>query len=138
MRSAFATDQVRLLLDTHAVLWWLADDPRLSTPAREAIGSAERPMFSAGTLFEISIKASIGKLEIADGWIEELFSEGFGLLGILPAHAEALRKLPHVEVGGRPLRDPFDRLLIAQAQVEDLPIVTRDPSIPAYGAATIW
>lgn len=129
---------MRLLLDTHAVLWWLADDPRLSKPAREAIGSADQPLVSAGTLFEVSVKASLGKLEVPDEWIDELFVEGFVLLAILPAHAATLRGLPYVDVGGRPLRDPFDRLLVAQAETEGVPIVTRDPGIAAHGASTIW
>jgi PIN domain nuclease of toxin-antitoxin system len=129
---------VRLLLDTYAVLWWLADDRRLSGTAREAISDAEQPLFSAGTMFEVSIKASLGKLDVPDGWIEELFSEGFGLLAITPAHASALRRLSYVKVDGRSLRDPFDRLLVAQAGVEGIPIVTRDSGIVAYGAPAVW
>lgn len=129
---------MRLLLDSHAALWWLADDPQLSNPAREAIGGADQPLLSAGTMFEVSIKASLGKLEVPDGWIEELLAEGFGVLAILPTHATALRGLPYVKVGGRPLRDPFDRLLVAQAGVEGVPIVTRDPGIVAHGVPTTW
>jgi len=129
---------VRILLDSHAALWWLANDPRLSPPAREAIAGAEEPLLSAGTLFEVSIKASLGKLEVPLGWDEELFAEGFGLLPIAPAHGRALRELPYVEVGGRAQRDPFDRLLVAQSDVESIPIVTRDPAIGAHGVATIW
>lgn len=65
-------------------------------------------------------------------------AEGFALLSITPAHAHAYRALPYVEVGGKALRDPFDRLLVAQAEVEGVPIVTRDPEIIAHGGATIW
>jgi PIN domain nuclease of toxin-antitoxin system len=129
---------VRLLLDSHAVLWWLADDPQLSAPARAAIEGAEEPLFSAATLFELSVKASLGKLELPDEWSEELLAEGFGLLAIGPAHGRALRELPIVELNGRPRRDPFDRLLVAQAGVESIPLVTRDPAIKAHGIATIW
>ena len=127
-----------MLLDTHAALWWLADDPRLSEPAREAIAAAEEPLFSAGTLFEVAIKASLGKLEAPEGWAEELLAEGFSLLPISLAHARAYRELPYVELDGTPQRDPFDRLLVAQASVEAVPLVTRDPGIRAHGGAAIW
>lgn len=129
---------MKLLVDTHAALWWLADDRRLSTAAREALTGAEEPLLGAGTLFEVSIKASLGKLEAPEEWAEELLAEGFGLLGISIAHARAYRELPYVEVGGKSLRDPFDRLLVAQAEVERVPIVSRDPGIVAHGGATIW
>lgn len=120
------------------MLWWLAGDPRLSGAATEAIGAAENPLVSAGTLLEASIKASLGKLEVPEEWVAELMDEGFELLPISPAHAHGLRTLPFVELEGRPLRDPFDRLLVAQATVEQIPIVTRDPAIAAHGAPTIW
>lgn len=129
---------MRLLVDTHTALWWLSDDRQLSTAAREALAGAEEPLFSAGTLLEVSIKSSLGKLEVPDGWAEELLAEGFALLPISLAHAHAYRALPYVELGGRALRDPFDRLLVAQAQVEGIPIVTRDPEIVAHGRATVW
>jgi PIN domain nuclease of toxin-antitoxin system len=129
---------VRVLLDTHAALWWLADDSRLSGPAREAIAAAETPLLSAGTLFEVSIKASLGKLEAPEEWAEELLAEGFSLLPISLAHAHSYRELPYIQLDGRPQRDPFDRLLVAQASVESIPLVTRDPGIAAHGVATIW
>ncbi len=129
---------MRILLDSHTVLWWLADDPELSDAARDAIAGAEDPLLSAGTLFEVSIKASLGKLEVPSEWGEELLAEGFGLLPIVPAHARALHELPYVELRGKTQRDPFDRLLVAQASVESIPIVTRDPAIEAHGVATIW
>jgi len=120
------------------VLWWLADDPLLSEAAREAIAGAEEPLFSAGTLLEVAIKASLGKLEAPEEWAEELLAEGFALLPITPAHAVAYRALPYVKAGGRAQRDPFDRLLVAQAEVERVPIVTRDAGIAAHGAASLW
>jgi PIN domain nuclease of toxin-antitoxin system len=116
----------------------LADDPRLSGAAREAISGAAEPMFGAGTLFEVAIKASLGKLEVAEGWAEELLSEGFSLLPITPAHAAAYRRLPYVEHGGSLQRDPFDRLLVAQATIEGVPLVSRDPGVAAHGVATLW
>jgi PIN domain nuclease of toxin-antitoxin system len=130
--------RLKLLADTHAVLWWLSDDPRLTAPAREAIAAAAEPLFSAGTLFEVSIKASLGKLEVAEEWAEELFAEGFSLLAISTAHAAAYRRLPYVELDGKPQRDPFDRLLVAQAMVEGMPLVTCDPGIAAHGVSTLW
>jgi len=126
--------RLKLLLDTHAALWWLADDERLSDDARKAIARAELPLLSAGTLLEVAIKASLAKLEVDEGWAEELLREGFELLAITPAHGIALRDLP--VVGGH--RDPFDRLLVAQASVERVAIVTRDPRIVAHGYPTIW
>lgn len=130
--------RLRLLADTHAALWWLSDDARLSDSAREVIAGAEEPLVSAGTLFEVSIKASLGKLEVAEEWVEELLAEGFALLPISVAHAAAYRRLPYVELGGKRLRDPFDRLLVAQAATEQIPLVTCDPGIVAHGVATIW
>lgn len=111
---------------------------RLSDSAREAIAGAEEPLVSAGTLFEVSIKASLEKLEVAEEWAEELLAEGFALLPISVAHAAAYRRLPYVEVGGKRQRDPFDRLLVAQAATEQVPLVTCDPGIVAHGVATIW
>ena len=120
------------------MLWWLADDPSLSEAAREAIAGSEEPLFSAGTLLEVSIKASLGKLEAAEEWAEELLAEGFSLLPISSPHATAYRGLPYVEVNGKPHRDPFDRLLVAQATVESVPLITRDPGIAAHGVPTLW
>ena len=116
----------------------MSDDPRLSPPAREAIAGAEEPLFSAGTLFEVSIKASLGKLEVEEGWAEELLAEGFALLQLSPAHATAYRNLPYVERRGKLQRDPFDRLLVAQATVEGVPLVSCDPGVAAHGVATLW
>jgi PIN domain nuclease of toxin-antitoxin system len=116
----------------------LGDDARLSDAARDAIARATEPLFSAGTLFEVSIKASLGKLEVAEGWAEELLAEGFSLLPISTAHAAAYRGLPYVALGGKRQRDPFDRLLVAQAEVEGVPLVSCDPGIAAHGVATVW
>jgi len=127
-----------VLLDTHAVLWWLSGDERLSQAAREAIATAERPVFSAGSMLEVAIKSSIGKLKVPAGWADQLLTEGFLLLGISPAHAQRLAVLPFVTVGGKAHRDPFDRLLVAQAGVERLPIVTCDSGVAAHGVPTVW
>lgn len=129
---------MRLLVDAHALLWWLGDDERLSIAARRAIETAEDPRVGAGTLIEIAVKRSLDKLEIDDDWPEQAQADGFGLLAIDWAHATRLQALPFPRLAGKPHRDPFDRLLAAQALSERLPVVTRDPAFAAYGVATIW
>ncbi len=129
---------MRILVDSHAALWWVADDERLSATAREAIASASEPLLSAVSLFEVAIKASLRKLPVAAQWADELLVNGFSLLAIGTAHGEELHGLPFVEVNGSTIRDPFDRMLVAQAHVEGVPVVTRDPAIAAHGVPTIW
>jgi PIN domain nuclease of toxin-antitoxin system len=129
---------MRLLVDAHTLLWWLGDDQRLSDTARSAIGHAEDPRVGVGTLAEIAIKRSLGKLEIAEDWPEQTQADGFRLLAIGWGHAARLQALPFPLIAGKLHRDPFDRLLAAQALSESLPIVTRDPALTAYGAVTIW
>jgi PIN domain nuclease of toxin-antitoxin system len=129
---------MRLLVDAHALLWWLGADRRLSTTARKTIEAAEHPLLGAGTLVEIAVKRSLGKLELAEDWPEQAQADGFGLLAIDWAHATRLQGLPFPQLAGKPHRDPFDRLLAAQALSERAPIVTRDPAFAAYGVATIW
>lgn len=92
----------------------------------------------AGTVAEIAIKQSIGKLPIDAEWPEEVQADGIGLLGIAWPHVAHLRDLPFLEIGGRTHRDPFDRLLVAQALSERIPVVTRDPALGAYGIASLW
>ena len=129
---------MRLLVDAHALLWWLGADRRLSANARKAIESAEDPLLGAGTLVEIAIKRSLGKLEIGKDWPEQARADGFGVLAIAWSHATRLQELPFPRLAGKPHRDPFDRLLAAQALNEQVPIVTRDPALAAYGVAVIW
>lgn len=129
---------MRLLLDAHALLWWLGDDPRLSKPAREAIETSESPLIGAGTLVEIAVKRSLGKLDVDEDWPEYAQADGFVVLAISWAHAARLQRLPYIKIAGREHRDPFDRLLAAQALIDDTPIVTRDPAFAQYGVATIW
>jgi PIN domain nuclease of toxin-antitoxin system len=128
----------RLLIDAHALLWWLNGDERLSEPARTAIQRADAPLVGAGTIAEIAIKQSLGKLPIADEWPEEVQADGIGVLGIAWSHVAHLRDLPFVQVHGRAHRDPFDRLVVAQALSERVPVVTRDPALAAYGIAVLW
>jgi PIN domain nuclease of toxin-antitoxin system len=130
---------MRILLDTHAVLWWMHGDRRLSSRAHDLILSAAEPLISAATFFEMAIKTSVGKLDLPPRWADRLVTEQrFAILPILPSHATALGDMPLVSVNGNEIRDPFDRLLVAQAGVEDIPVVTRDPAIAAHGVPTIW
>lgn len=129
---------MRLLLDAHALLWWFGADEQLSQAAHSAIETAQEPLIGAGTLVEIAIKRSIGKLDIDPDWTEQARADGFGVLGIGWGHVAQLQELPYPTVAGRPHRDPFDRLLAAQSLTEQIPIVTRDPALAVYGAPTIW
>ncbi|HSZ68770.1 MAG TPA: type II toxin-antitoxin system VapC family toxin [Solirubrobacteraceae bacterium] len=129
---------MRVLLDAHALLWWLDADRRLSPAASRTIETADAPLVGAGTLVEIAVKRSIGKLPIDEDWPQQTREDGFGVLDIGWAHVTRLQELPFPQVGGTAHRDPFDRLLAAQALSEGLAIVTRDPALAAYGVATIW
>lgn len=129
---------MRLLVDAHALLWWLGADRRLSASARAAIEAAEEPLLGAGTLMEIAIKRSLGKLEIDEDWPQQTRRDGFGVLAIAWAHVTRLQDLPFPELAGKPHRDPFDRLLAAQALSDGIAVVTRDPALAAFGVAVIW
>ena len=122
----------RLLLDTHALLWWLADDANLGDYARQLIAAPENEVYvSAASVWEIAIKKALGKL-VAPNDIEQIAEQqGFEPLPISLFHAERAGALPPIH------RDPFDRMLVAQAQAEGLDIVSNDPSISAYGVAVI-
>jgi PIN domain nuclease of toxin-antitoxin system len=122
---------VRLLLDTHALLWWLADES-LSAQARDAIAdSANLVMVSAATAWEISIKKALGKLAAPDDLEQQVQAGGFTALPISIAHGIAAGQL------ARHHEDPFDRMLIAQAIAEGLTIVTRDKRFDDYGVALL-
>lgn len=123
---------MNLLLDTHALLWWLADDPQLSQEARSAIADPDNAVFlSAVVVWEIRIKEAIGKLDIPSDFAEVLAGQPFSELPVTVEHANALAGLPALH------RDPFDRMLVAQATAERLTVVTRDVDIPRYGIATV-
>jgi PIN domain nuclease of toxin-antitoxin system len=124
---------LRLLVDSHVVLWHVLDDPRLvpgPTAAIEA-GDAE-VLVSIASFWEIAVKSALGKLDAPDDLPQRVGELGFELLEITVEHAWAVRHLPHHH------RDPFDRLLIAQAQVERLPIVTADDSFEPYDVTVVW
>lgn len=122
---------MRLLLDTHALLWWLADEG-LAAQAREAIADpANLVVVSAASAWEISIKKALGKLNAPDDLEVQLEANRFDPLPIGMGHAIAAGQLP------RHHEDPFDRMLIAQAFAEGLTIVTRDKRFEDYGVALL-
>ena len=123
---------MRLLLDTHVLLWWLADDPQLSVESRNAIGAADHLVYvSAVNIWEIVIKRDLGKLTLPDEWYDAVADDAFRRLPITWEHAHKVSTLPNLH------RDPFDRLLVAQAMCEDLVLVTHDDLVAGYGVATI-
>jgi PIN domain nuclease of toxin-antitoxin system len=117
---------VRLLLDTHVVLWQLAGTRSLGVRAREAITAAAELAFSVVSFAEIGVKAAIGKLAVPEDLQEHILGTGVRVLGLSAEHGLAVAHLPLHH------RDPFDRLLVAQAQQEGLTLVTADPRIQAY------
>jgi PIN domain nuclease of toxin-antitoxin system len=128
---------MRLLLDTHAFLWWCANDPQLSTAASSAIADAANEVFvSAVNGWEIAIKARLGKLPLPDKpasfMTDMLKRHAFAVLPITMSHAVAEHDLPAHH------SDPFDRLLISQAKLEGLTLVTNDPQLQKYGLNTLW
>ncbi|MGC1860350.1 MAG: type II toxin-antitoxin system VapC family toxin [Methylocystis sp.] len=128
---------MRLLLDTHAFLWWLAGDEALSPAARAAIADEANGVFvSAASAWEIATKHRIGKLPGVAAVIADLdgaiADQGFEGLPIGVRHGQAAGALPG------PHRDPFDRMLIAQAMLENLVLVSNEQPFDAYGVARLW
>jgi PIN domain nuclease of toxin-antitoxin system len=117
---------VRLLLDSHVALWWLAGDPSISTGCRREIEDADEVLVSVVTPWELGIKRSLGKIAYPDGLVGAIRSSGFRLLAVEPDHAERAPALPPHH------RDPFDRMLVAQAQLEALVLVSADKSLVPY------
>jgi len=118
---------MNLLLDTHVLLWWLDDHPTLSKKARAAIADGGNLVFiSAAVIWEIRIKQALGKLKIPSDFQAVLDQQAFEMLAISCEHAHAVGELPAHH------RDPFDRILVAQAKVENLTLVTRDQRILKY------
>lgn len=124
---------MNLLLDTHVLLWTLDDDPSLSSEARAAITNGSNIVFvSAATAWEISIKKALGKLQVPSGdYLDELRRHRFTPLDITTEHALAVENLPPHHA------DPFDRMLVAQAQTEGLALVTGDARLSAYSVQII-
>ncbi len=125
------------LLDTHTFLWWITDNPDLSPRAREVISDGDNTLFlSAASGWEIAIKAKLGRLQLPDNperfVIEHMSLNAINSLPIQLSHALHVYTLPNHH------RDPFDRMLVAQSQLEKLPIVTVDPQIAHYPVQVIW
>ena len=122
----------RVLLDTHVLLWWLINDPRLGEMARVCIADSRNEVFvSAATNWEVSIKKAIGKLEVPDNLDVIIEEKGFYKLPVSNFHGDQAGKLPLHH------RDPFDRMLIAQAQSEGLELITKDEVFPLYSVRII-
>jgi len=125
---------VNLLLDTHALLWWLADDPKLSSRSRELIADpANQVAVSAVSGWEIGIKQALGKLDVdPERMLAEVQDNGFALLNVNFKHGLAAGALPPHH------RDPFDRMLIAQAQCEGLKLISIDEALAEYDVDVFW
>ncbi|MES9905296.1 MAG: type II toxin-antitoxin system VapC family toxin [Sedimenticola sp.] len=120
---------MNLLLDTHILLWWMADAPQLTEEAREKIADPDNTVFvSAATVWEMGIKQALGKLKVPENVVDLIRSEGFDELVISGMHAQLAAGLPNHH------RDPFDRMLIAQAKLEGLLLITHDSAIQNYDA----
>lgn len=127
---------MRILLDTHAFLWFYSGDEKLSNNARTLIADSANACFlSIASVWEVGIKTSIGKLELRvdfEGLASFMAANRMALLPITFGHIQQLQQLPFHH------RDPFDRLLIAQALAEGLTLLSRDAVFPQYGVATRW
>lgn len=124
------------LIDTHAALWFLAEDESLSKKARTIIETSPNIFISVASLWEISIKYSMHKLDIIlpglSVFIDDYVKQTYSILNIRPDHIKAVVNLPFIH------RDPFDRMLVAQAKVEDMTLITCDQYIPQYPIKTVW
>lgn len=128
---------MRALLDTHALLWWLTDDPALTRTARTIMADTKNtPIVSAASAWEIATKVRLGKLPGAETLVEDFHrhmeNEGFELLAVSAEHGirGGLLSGPH--------KDPFDRMLIAQAHAEGLPVISNESLFEAYGVRRLW
>jgi PIN domain nuclease of toxin-antitoxin system len=122
----------RVLLDAHVLLWWLAGSSQLGRGTRRILADAETEVFvSAATIWEISIKLELGKLKAPKNIEREVEREGFSKLSITLSHAQLAGSLPPVH------RDPFDRMLVAQAQLENFELVSADPVFARYSVRLI-
>jgi PIN domain nuclease of toxin-antitoxin system len=123
---------MKLLLDTHVVLWSLGSPSKLGKRCRGLVESGEHEVVvSAVSIAEMAVKESLGKLKVPDGVVELMWTTGFSELVLTASHAERLRHLPWHH------KDPFDRMLVAQAQVDGLSLVTADRQCMRYGVKTI-
>lgn len=126
------TPASRLLLDTHIFLWWRGEPARLAPEVRSRIASADIVFVSAASAWEAAIKVSLGRLELPDSIEAGVLASGFEKLLITFSHAERAAGLPTHH------RDPFDRMLVAQAQAEGLILVTHDRLLESYDVEILW
>lgn len=123
---------MNLFLDTHVLLWWLDDSPKLSRAGQSAIADPDNLIvLSAVVIWEIRIKQALGKLEIPSNFYRVIKDQGFELLSITADHAHAVGDLPMHH------RDPFDRMIIAQAKIERLSVVTHDTAFKSYDISVL-
>jgi PIN domain nuclease of toxin-antitoxin system len=124
---------LKLLLDTHAALWWLAGDDRFGEATSDRlIDQANQVLLSAAVVWEVAIKRSLGKLEAPDGFASTLLDAGLQPLPVSLDHASAIEQLPWHH------RDPFDRMLVAQASIEGAALVSHDAALRPYGVPLVW
>ncbi|MGH2873598.1 MAG: type II toxin-antitoxin system VapC family toxin [Solirubrobacteraceae bacterium] len=124
---------MKLLLDTHAALWWLAGDPRVGTDAERQLSDETNCVFlSAAVIWEVAIKRSLGKLHAPADLASTLLGAGARPLAVTLDHAAAVEGLPWHH------RDPFDRLLVARAHTEKAAIVSQDDRLRQYGVTLVW
>ncbi len=127
---------MRILLDTHTLIWWATDDSALPDSARRRIAQSEIVVVSAASAWEMAIKLSLGRLPSAIGLVSDfensLSHRGLQVLAITAAHGIRAGQLPG------PHKDPFDRMLIAQAQAENLTIISNDSAFDRYGVQRLW
>jgi PIN domain nuclease of toxin-antitoxin system len=124
---------LRLLLDTHTALWWLAGENLIGDDAKSYIADeTNQVLLSAVVVWEVAIKRSLGRLEAPAGFASSLLAAGAQPLAVSVAHAEAVEQLPWHH------RDPFDRMLVAQALIEGVAVISGDEKLLPYGARLIW
>lgn len=123
---------MKLLLDTHVVLWWQRDDRRLKRAARQAIATADLVWVSAVSGWEVAIKSALGRLRLDEPFGVTVAADDFTELPLTLRHAAELRALPPHHL------DPFDRVLVAQAKVEGATIVSHDRALAPYGIPMVW
>ncbi len=128
---------MKLLLDTHALIWWWMGDRRLSLRARETLSAPDVQVYvSAVTAWEVATKFRIGKLALPAFFVDDfeanIAEQGFRQLAVTVPHGRRAGMLPGAH------RDPFDRILAAQSHIEDMPLVSDDRAISALGARTFW
>ena len=128
---------MNILLDTHAFLWFVDDNPHLSDTARNLIEADDsQPFISMASLWEIAIKISLGKLELKQPYEtfipQQLALNGIAILNFSLEHTAAIAALPFHH------RDPFDRLIIVQSKIEKMPLVSADPAFDAYEIERVW